>query len=120
MHIGPKKGSVDYYYYSYLIICIITVGLPGASTYLAVSLESWAICDQGFTKVPPKVCIMQRNTGDHVRLHPVVATSDGERVKFSRWLRMVRIYPGDRMFETILTKGTLEFRSFGAAAFSHH
>ena len=86
-----------------MILFLSSIELAASS--LVVSLKTWEMCDLGYTKVAPKVCVMQRNIGDYLTFRPQIVVDGEERVKFQKWFRLVRIFPGDKMFETLLTAG---------------
>jgi hypothetical protein len=75
------------------------------SAFLVVSLQWWDLCDMASSKIPPKVCVMQRNIGDFLQLEAKILLADGEEVEVSDWYRMVRLFPGDKTLETLLTTG---------------
>ena len=77
-----------------------------ASALVTVSLKNWDICDRGYVKTAPKVCVLQKNVGDFLRLHPNVIAGESETTVSEAWFRVTRIFPGDRVMRSIIKDGT--------------
>ena len=104
MKVGVIEGKIWWLFLLHIFITVAFVA-KGVLGFVELSLASWDICDMGYTKASPKVCVMQRNLGDDVKLIPRLQSGQQEEIVEALWYRIVRIFPGEKNFENVLNSG---------------